>query len=85
MTNFVLATLYLLVILFIGFQLILSPMRLLGKLLINGLVGLVSLLLVNYLSYRFGLVLPINIMTVAIAGFLGIPGILGLIVWQIFL
>jgi inhibitor of the pro-sigma K processing machinery len=82
MTFIVIPGLFLVVILFIGFRLILSSAGLLWKLMVNSLVGLLSLLLVNYFGAPYGFMLPVNLFTVAVAGFLGIPGILGLVFWQ---
>jgi inhibitor of the pro-sigma K processing machinery len=85
MTFFVTTSLFLVAIILIGFVLILSSGTLIWKLIVNSLVGLVSLLLVNYFAARYGIVVPINLFTVVVAGFLGIPGILGLIFWQVWM
>lgn len=85
MTTFLLACIFLVVILFIGFQLIMSPAKLMWRLMINSMVGLISLLLVNYFTARYGFALPVNLVTVLIAGIFGIPGILGLMAWQIWM
>ncbi|MDD3364439.1 MAG: pro-sigmaK processing inhibitor BofA family protein [Syntrophomonas sp.] len=84
-TNIVIAALFLLVIIFIVAQVIMKPVKLLWKLLINSAIGLVLLLLVNYGAAYFGFALPINIITVLVAGFLGIPGILLLVCFQLLL
>ena len=78
----VIAGLLLLVVIFFAFKLIMKPAALLGKLIINSLIGLVLLLVVNYFGARFGIVLPVNIITILIAGFLGIPGIILLICFK---
>lgn len=80
---YVVSTLFILVVLVIGVQLILSPAKLLWRLLVNSFVGLVSILLVNYVMARYGFYMPITLTTVAIAGLAGIPGIVGLTVWYI--
>lgn len=77
--NTIIAALFLLVILYIIAQVAIKPIKLLWKLLINSGIGMVLLLLTNYLGTFFGLSIPINILTVLIAGFLGIPGVLLLI------
>lgn len=83
--NLIMAALFFLVIIIILAQVITKPIRLLWKLLINSAVGLFLLMLVNYIgqSYDFGL--PINIITVLVAGFLGIPGLLLLICFRLLL
>ncbi len=83
--NIVIAALFLLVIIFIVAQVIMKPIKLLWKLIINSAIGLVLLLLVNYGAAYFGFALPINIITVLVAGFLGIPGILLLVCFQLLL
>lgn len=80
---YVMTTLFILVVLVIGVQLILSPARLMWKLSINSFVGLVSILLVNYFMSRYGFYMPVTLTTVAISAFLGIPGILGLTVFYV--
>ncbi|HWP97254.1 MAG TPA: pro-sigmaK processing inhibitor BofA family protein [Syntrophomonadaceae bacterium] len=77
--NVVLAVLLLLVILFFVIQLFLKPIKILWKLVFNSIVGLILLFVVNYIGGYFSFALPYNIITVLIAGFLGIPGILMLI------
>jgi inhibitor of the pro-sigma K processing machinery len=81
--NVIIAALFLLVILYIVAQVFIKPVKLLWKLIINSLVGLVLLLLVNYMGAYFDFSLPVNIITVLIAGFLGIPGVLLLVGLQL--
>lgn len=83
--NLILAGLFLLVVIYIGTQLIMKPLRLITKLIINSGVGLLLLLLVNYGGSFFGFELPVNIITILMAGFLGIPGILLLVCLQLLL
>lgn len=56
-------------------KLMLLPVRLLWKLLIHSGCGLVCLWLINSTAGITGLFLPVNGITVLIAGFLGLPGI----------
>ncbi|MDD3268954.1 MAG: pro-sigmaK processing inhibitor BofA family protein [Syntrophomonadaceae bacterium] len=81
--NVIMAALLLLVILYIIIQVFLKPVKLIWKILTNSLVGVILLLLSNYIGGYFAFVLPINIITVLIAGFLGIPGIILLACFQI--
>jgi len=83
--NLVMAGLFLLVVIYIGAKVIMKPVKILWKIAINSLIGLVLLLVVNYVAVRFGFELEVNIITVLIAGFLGIPGILLLICFQLLL
>jgi inhibitor of the pro-sigma K processing machinery len=83
MLNVIIAALFLLIILYMVAQVFLKPVKLLWKLLINSAIGLVLLLLVNYIGAFFDFSLPINIISVLISGFLGIPGVLLLICLQL--
>lgn len=84
--NVIMAALFLLVILYIVAQVFMKPIKLLWKLIINSAIGLVLLMLVNYIAAYFDFfTIPINIITILIAGFLGIPGILLLICFQFLL
>ncbi len=84
-TNIAIAALFLIVVIFIVAQIIMKPIKLLWKLIINSAIGLVLLMLVNYGAAYFGFALPINLITVLVAGFLGIPGILLLVCFQLLL
>ena len=54
------------------------------KILINGIIGLVLLCLTNYFGTYFNFSLEINAVTALISGFLGIPGIIFLIIFKLF-
>lgn len=55
------------------------------KLLINGVVGVVLLYVANYIGSYFNFYITINPITAIIAGFLGIPGVIFLIIFKVFL
>lgn len=80
--NIIIAAMFFLIILYIVAQVFLKPVKLLWKLLINSVFGLVLLLGANYIGAYFSFDIPINIITVLIAGFLGIPGIILLVCFQ---
>ena len=56
-------------------RLISAPLRLGAKLVVNSLAGLVCLWLLNAISGFTGIRFPINAVTAAVAGSLGLPGI----------
>ena len=58
------------------------PMRLIGKLILNGVAGGVALFLINLLGTKVGVNIGINPLTALIAGFLGLPGIVMLVLLQ---
>lgn len=66
-------------------RLCLSQVKWIWKLGINSLSGFVCLWLLNLISGFTGIFFPINFVTALIAGFLGIPGIILLIVCQFIL
>ena len=63
-------------------KLLLSQVKLIWKLAVNSLSGFVCLWLLNLASGLTGIVFEINFITALVVGFLGIPGILLLLVFQ---
>lgn len=61
------------------------PIKMLVKLLINGVLGAILLVLVNFVGQGFGVSLGINAITALIAGFFGVPGVIFLIVFKLLL
>lgn len=61
------------------------PIRLGWKLLVNAACGFVCLWLLNWTAGITGVYFPINMVTVAVSGFLGLPGITLLALVQMFL
>ncbi len=66
---------------FLGWILII-PIKYLVKLIINGVVGGILLILVNLLGGFVGINIAINPITAIITGILGVPGVVLLIVLQ---
>lgn len=83
--NVAIAAIIVLLILYFVFKAFMKPIRLLWKLLLNSVVGLALLMIFNYAASNFALLIPINVITVLIAGFLGIPGVLLLLAFQLLL
>ena len=69
----------------VAVRLLLIPMKFIFKLLIHSACGFLCLWLLNTVSGFTGLLFPINAVTAAIAGFLGLPGIAMLALVQLFL
>ncbi|MEW6662844.1 MAG: pro-sigmaK processing inhibitor BofA family protein [Bacillota bacterium] len=63
-------------------KILLKPFKLLFRLLYNSLVGIILLWLANLIGGAIGLFLPLNLVTILIAGFLGIPGVLLLLIMK---
>lgn len=55
------------------------------QILINGLIGVVLLYVFNLIGANFGFVIPINWITALVSGFLGIPGVILLMIFFMFL
>lgn len=68
----------------IGMLLVL-PIKIIIKFIINGLIGAVLLFILNIFGSLIGITVAINPITALIAGFLGIPGVLLLLFLQYFL
>ncbi len=77
------AALFLVFLVYLTGRILLKPLRLLFKLMYNSLIGLILLWAANLLGGGLGLYLPVNWVTVAIAGFLGIPGLIFLILMYV--
>lgn len=54
------------------------------KILINGIIGIVLLYATNFIGEYFNFYITINPITALIAGFLGIPGVVFLIIFKLF-
>lgn len=69
------------ILLILGYLLII-PLKYLGKLILNGIIGGILLLILNFFGKFIGVTIGINPITALIVGFLGIPGILMLLILQ---
>ncbi|MBZ9609822.1 pro-sigmaK processing inhibitor BofA family protein [Clostridium estertheticum] len=58
------------------------PLKILVKLILNCVFGVLLLLLANFLGKYVGITIPINAVTSLIAGFLGVPGVIFLIIFR---
>ena len=59
------------------------PFKILWKLIVNGVLGVILLLLVNLVGHSFGIAVGINVVTALIAGFFGVPGVIFLIIFSL--
>ena len=64
------------------FKLLFSQVKLIWKIAVNSLSGFICLWLLNLASGITGIVFEINFITTLIVGFLGIPGIILLLIGQ---
>lgn len=72
-----------LLLLYILGKVLLWPMKKILKLIGNGILGGITLLLFNLIGGYFGLTLAISPLNAIIVGFLGVPGVILLLIIQI--
>lgn len=61
------------------------PVKKIIKLALNIIIGIVMIVLVNTFGATIGITIPFNIVTALIAGILGVPGVIALIVIGFFI
>jgi len=67
------------ILLFLLGRLLLIPIKVVLKLVYNGLLGALGILLVNFIGGLVGFHLAFNVITAFVVGILGIPGLILLI------
>ena len=60
------------------------PLRMVFRLIYNGLMGGAALWLINMVGASFGYVLPITVWSALLVGFFGLAGVAALVVYQLF-
>ena len=73
------------ILLFFVGKALLEPINIVRKITISIIFGAVTLFIANFLGQFISLHLPFNIFTVLITGFLGIPGLISLIIIKHFI
>lgn len=73
------------ILLYIIGRMFFMPIKLIFKLIYNGLIGGAMLWAVNFIGGHVGFVIAINPLTALIAGFLGLPGVILLILFKLFI
>ncbi len=74
-----------LALLYIVGMLLVWPIKKIIKLIFNGILGGITLFLFNFIGKFFGLGIAINPLNAIIVGFLGVPGVILLLVLQVVL
>ncbi|MCI9287484.1 MAG: transcriptional regulator [Clostridia bacterium] len=72
-------------VLFIVLKLLALPMKIIIKLVINGLVGGLVIFIVNLIGANFGFMIDLTWITALIVGFLGVPGVVIVTILQFIL
>ncbi|GAA0353216.1 pro-sigmaK processing inhibitor BofA family protein [Bacillus horti] len=62
-----------------------GPIRWIGRRMIEITLGALALFVINLFAGGYGFQIPLNLITVAMAGLLGVPGILGLVCIKLFI
>ena len=71
-----------LAVLWLVCKLLMVPIKLMWKLVVNAIVGALLLLVVNFVRGLIGLSLPITPVSALVAGVFGIPGVLVMLILQ---
>ncbi|QDR82893.1 pro-sigmaK processing inhibitor BofA family protein [Sporomusa termitida] len=83
--NVIIAYAFGIILIYLIGRMFLMPIKLVFKLIYNGLVGGIMLWVVNLVGGYFGFTIGINAITALVAGFLGLPGVVLLILFKIFI
>lgn len=83
--NVVVAYVFGILLLYIMGRMFLMPIKLIFRLIYNGLIGGAMLWLLNFVGVYIGFNIPINPITALVAGFLGLPGVVLLILFKFFI
>lgn len=69
-----------LLLLYVIARILIMPLRIVLKLVYNALIGGIVLLILNFIGGYAGLHIALNPVTAVITGFLGVPGVIMLII-----
>lgn len=78
--NIILAYAFGLILLYIIGYILLIPIKWIVKFVYNGIIGGVMLLIINFVGGFFGIHIGINPITALVAGLLGVPGVILMLV-----
>ncbi len=70
------------VLLILFFMIFRKPMKIVFKFFLNTLLGFVALLVINFLGGFIGISIGVNLITAAVTGVLGVPGVALLLLLQ---
>lgn len=82
--NVIVAFVFGIFLIFLIGKLFLMPIKLVFRLVYNAIIGGIMLWIVNFIGGHFGFTIAINPLTALIAGFLGLPGVILLILFKLF-
>ena len=70
-----------LMVIFVFGKLLLVPLKKLIKFIVSSIIGGLVLVIINSAGAIAGIMIPVNVVTAMITGLLGLPGIVGLIIF----
>ena len=68
-----------LILLFLLGRVLLVPLKIILKLVLNSVIGAGCLLVLNFIGMKFGIFVPLNILNAITVGILGVPGVIMLL------
>ncbi len=83
--NVILAYVFGIILIYLLGRMFLMPIKLIFRLIYNALIGGVMLWILNFAGAHFGFNIAVNPITALVAGFLGLPGVILLILFKIFI
>ncbi|MBP2654075.1 MAG: sigmaK-factor processing regulatory protein BofA [Firmicutes bacterium] len=83
--NVILAYLFGIVLIYLVGRIFLMPLKFIFRLVYNAIIGGIMLWVVNFIGVHFDFTIAINPITALVAGILGIPGVLLLILFKVFI
>jgi inhibitor of the pro-sigma K processing machinery len=82
--NVIFAYVFGIILLYVVGRMFLMPIKLIFRLIYNALIGGAMLWALNFVGLHIGFSIAINPITALIAGFLGLPGVILLILFKLF-
>ena len=83
--NVILAYVFGILLIYLLGRMFLMPIKLIFRLIYNGLIGGVMLWVLNFAGAYIGFNIAINPITALVAGFLGLPGVVLLVLFKVFI
>ncbi|MBQ9298082.1 MAG: pro-sigmaK processing inhibitor BofA family protein [Clostridia bacterium] len=72
-------------VVFVVLKLLSAPLKLIIKLVLNGVIGGLIIFLINWIGAGFGFTLPLEWWSAILVGLLGVPGVIILVILHFFI
>lgn len=83
--NIIIAYIVGIILIYLVGRMLLMPIKLIFRLVYNAVLGGIMLMVLNFVGGYIGFTIGINPITALIAGFLGVPGVILLILFKVFI